>query len=148
MKTSLTKILLVFCLIFLNNCDSNNPKFTRDDISFNKENLYSKTYKETPKLVIKGPFTKADKKKASRILAKILCKNEKSKVNVDKIQEIENQFKRKISEVSLEKGIENSPQVIKTAKKLKEYLTSDCEKLSISKVDEEDIYFKNFRFNK
>ena len=64
------------------------------------------------------------------------------------IESEKNQFKKEISEVSLEEGIEKSPQVIKTGIELKEYLSRDCATFSISDKDEQDIYSKNFRFNK
>ena len=58
------------------------------------------------------------------------------------------EIKKEISKIPLERGIEYSPQVLKTGIKLKEYLIADCSTFSISERDEEDIYLKNFRFNK
>ena len=148
MKILLIKISIFFSLILLNSCDKSYLDLTKKNNSFEKESFNLLSYEETPRLIISGPFLKSDKIKASKILAKILCSNEKLKVNHDKYLSIENQFKKEISEVSLEEGIEKSPQVIKTGIELKEYLIENCTKLIISKRDEQDIYSKNFRFNK
>ena len=148
MKILLIKISIFFSLILLNSCDKSYLDLTKKNNSFEKESLHLLSYEETPRLIISGPFLKSDKIKASKILAKILCRNENLKVNHDKYLSIENQFKKEISEVSLEEGIEKSPQVIKTGIELKEYLIENCTKLIISKRDEQDIYSKNFRFNK
>ena len=148
MKILLIKISIFFSLILLNSCDKSYLDLTKKDNSFEKESFHLLSYEETPRLIISGPFLKSDKIKASKILAKILCSNENLKVNHDKYLSIENQFKKEISEVSLEEGIEKSPQVIKTGIELKEYLIENCTKLIISKRDEQDIYSKNFRFNK
>ena len=148
MKILFIKIAIFFSLILLNSCDTSYLDLTKKNNSFEKESFNSLSYEETPRLIISGPFLKSDKIKASKILAKILCRNENLKVNHDKYLSIENQFKKEISEVSLEEGIEKSPQVIKTGIELKEYLIENCTKLIISKRDEQDIYSKNFRFNK
>ncbi len=148
MKILLIKISIFFSLILLNSCDKSYLDLTKKNNSFEKESFHLLSYEETPRLIISGPFLKSDKIKASKILAKILCSNENLKVNHDKYLSIENQFKKEISEVSLEEGIEKSPQVIKTGIELKEYLIENCTKLIISKRDEQDIYSKNFRFNK
>ena len=148
MKILLIKISIFFSLILLNSCDKSYLELTKKNDSFEKESFHLLSYEETPRLIISGPFLKSDKIKASKILAKILCSNENLKVNHDKYLSIENQFKKEISEVSLEEGIEKSPQVIKTGIELKEYLIENCTKLIISKRDEQDIYSKNFRFNK
>ena len=148
MKILLIKISIFFSLILLNSCDKSYLDLTKKNNSFEKESFHLLSYEETPRLIISGPFLKSDKIKASKILAKILCRNENLKVNHDKYLSIENQFKKEISEVSLEEGIEKSPQVIKTGIELKEYLIENCTKLIISKRDEQDIYSKNFRFNK
>ena len=148
MKLLFVKISILFSLILLNSCDKSYLDLTKKDNSFEKESFNLLSYEETPRLIISGPFLKSDKIKASKILAKILCSNENLKVNQDKYLSIENQFKKEISEVSLEEGIEKSPQVIKTGIELKEYLIENCTKLIISKRDEQDIYSKNFRFNK
>ena len=148
MKISFINISLVFSLFLLSSCDKSHSELIKNDNNFKKESLNLLNYKETPKLIINGPFTKTEKIKASKILAVILCKNEKLKVNLDKNLIIENQFKKEISEIALERGIEYSPQVLKTGIKLKEYLIADCSTFSISERDEEDIYLKNFRFNK
>ena len=149
MKMSLIKISIILSIFLLSSCDSNSlSELTKNEDSFDDESLNLLSYQKTPTLVINGPFTKKDKIKASKILAKILCKNEKSRVKIHENLEIENQFKKEISKISLEKGINDSPQVIKTGRELKEFLIEDCKTLSISKEDEEDIYLKNFRFNK
>ena len=148
MKLLFVKISILFSLILLNGCDKSYLDLAKKDNSFEKESFNLLSYEETPRLIISGPFLKSDKIKASKILAKILCSNENLKVNQDKYLSIENQFKKEISEVSLEEGIEKSPQVIKTGIELKEYLIENCTKLIISKRDEQDIYSKNFRFNK
>ena len=148
MKILFIKICIFFSLILLNSCDKSYLDLTKKNNSFEKESFHLLSYEETPRLIISGPFLKSDKIKASKILAKILCSNENLKVNHDKYLSIENQFKKEISEVSLEEGIEKSPQVIKTGIELKEYLIENCTKLIISKRDEQDIYSKNFRFNK
>tara|TARA_B100000161_G_scaffold189433_1_gene137109 strand:- start:6 stop:452 length:447 start_codon:yes stop_codon:yes gene_type:complete len=148
MKILFIKISIFFSLILLNSCDKSYLDLTKKNNSFEKESFHLLSYEETPRLIISGPFLKSDKIKASKILAKILCRNENLKVNHDKYLSIENQFKKEISEVSLEEGIEKSPQVIKTGIELKEYLIENCTKLIISKRDEQDIYSKNFRFNK
>ena len=148
MKILFIKIAIFFSLILLNSCDKSYLDLTKKNNSFEKESLHLLSYEETPRLIISGPFLKSDKIKASKIIAKILCRNENLKVNHDKYLSIENQFKKEISEVSLEEGIEKSPQVIKTGIELREYLIENCTKLIISKRDEQDIYSKNFRFNK
>lgn len=148
MKILLIKISIFFSLILLNSCDKSYLDLTKKNNSFEKESFHLLSYEETPRLIISGPFLKSDKIQASKILAKILCSNENLKVNNDKYLSIENQFKKEISEVSLEEGIEKSPQVIKTGIELKEYLSRDCATFSISDKDEQDIYSKNFRFNK
>ena len=148
MKILFIKVSIFFSLILLNSCDKSYLDLTKKNNSFEKESFHLLSYEETPRLIISGPFLKSDKIKASKILAKILCSNENLKVNHDKYLSIENQFKKEISEVSLEEGIEKSPQVIKTGIELKEYLIENCTKLIISKRDEQDIYSKNFRFNK
>ena len=148
MKILFIKVSIFFSLILLNSCDKHYLDLTKHDNRLEKESFHLLSYEETPRLIISGPFLKSDKIKASKILAKILCSNENLKVNHDKYLSIENQFKKEISEVSLEEGIEKSPQVIKTGIELKEYLNENCTKLIISKRDEQDIYSKNFRFNK
>ena len=148
MKILFIKVSIFFSLILLNSCDKPYLDLTKQDNRFEKESFHLLSYEETPRLIISGPFLKSDKIKASKILAKILCSNEKLKVNHYKYLSIENQFKKEISEVSLEEGIEKSPQVIKTGIELKEYLSRDCETFSISDKDEQEIYSKNFRFNK
>ena len=148
MKILFIKISIFFSLILLNSCDKSYLNSTKKNNSFEKESFHLLSYEETPRLIISGPFFKSDKIKASKILAKILCRNENLKVNHDKYLSIENQFKKEISEVSLEDGIEKSPQVIKTGIELKKYLIENCTKLILSKRDEQDIYSKNFRFNK
>ena len=148
MKILFIKICIFFSLILLNSCDKSYIDLTKKNNSFEKESFNLLSYEETPRLIISGPFLKSDKIKASKILAKILCSNENLKVNHEKYLSIENQFKQEISEVSLEEGIEKSPQVIKTGIELKEYLSRDCATFSISDKEEQDIYSKNFRFNK
>ena len=148
MKILFIKVSIFFSLILLNSCDKPYLDLTKQDNSLEKESFHLLSYEETPRLIISGPFLKSDKIKASKILAKILCSNENLKVNHDKYLSIENQFKKEISEISLEEGIEKSPQVIKTGIELKEYLIENCTKFIISKRDEQDIYSKNFRFNK
>ena len=148
MKILLIKISIFFSLILLNSCDKSYLDLTKKNNSFEKESFHLLSYEETPRLIISGPFLKSDKIKASKILAKILCSNENLKVNHEKYLSIENQFKKEISKLSLEEGIEKSPQVIKTGIELREYLIENCTKLIISKRDEQDIYSKNFRFNK
>ena len=148
MKILLINISIFFSLILLNSCDKSYLDLTKKNNSFEKESLHLLSYDKTPRLIISGPFLKSDKIKASKILAKILCSNENLKVNHEKYLSIENQFKQEISEVSLEEGIEKSPQVIKTGIELKEYLSRDCATFSISFKDEQDIYLRNFRFNK
>ena len=148
MKILFIKVSIFFSLILLSSCDKPYLDLTKQDNRLEKESFHLLSYEETPRLIISGPFLKSDKIKASKILAKILCSNENLKVNHDKYLSIENQFKKEISEVSLEEGIEKSPQVIKTGIELKEYLTRDCATFSISDKDEQNIYSKNFRFNK
>ena len=148
MKILFIKVSIFFSLILLNSCDKPYLDLTKQDNRLEKESFHLLSYEETPRLIISGPFLKSDKIKASKIIAKILCRNENLKVNHDKYLSIENQFKKEISEVSLEEGIEKSPQVIKTGRELKEYLSRDCATFSISDKDEQDIYSKNFRFNK
>ena len=148
MKIVFIKVSIFFSLILLNSCDKPYLDLTKQDNRLEKESFHLLSYEETPRLIISGPFLKSDKIKASKILAKILCSNENLKVNHDKYLSIENQFKKEISEVSLEEGIEKSPQVIKTGIELKEYLSRDCAIFSISDKDKQDIYSKNFRFNK
>ena len=148
MKILFIKVSIFFSLTLLNSCDKPYLDLTKQDDSLEKESFHLLSYEETPSLIISGPFLKSDKIKASKILAKILCSNENLKVNHDKYLSIENQFKKEISEVSLEEGIEKSPQVIKTGIELKEYLSRDCATFSISDKDEQGIYSKNFRFNK
>ena len=148
MKILLINISIFFSLILLNSCDKSYSDLTKTDHSFDKESFDLLSYEKTPRLILNGPFTKVEKIKASKIFAEILCKNENLKFNYDKDLNVENQFKQEISEVSLERGIESSPQVIKTGRELKKYLGEDCTTFSISEKDEQDIYLKNFRFNK
>ena len=148
MKPLFLEISILFSLILLNSCDKSYLDLTTKERSLRNETFDLLSYEETPRLIISGPFLKSEKIIASKILAKVMCKSEKLKFNHNKNLSIENQFKKEISEVSLEKGIEISPQVIETGRELREYLIEDCETFSISDKDEQDIYMKNFRFNK
>ena len=148
MKPLFLEISILFSLILLNSCDKSYLDLTTKERSLRNETFDLLSYEQTPRLIISGPFLKSEKIIASKILAKIMCKSEKLKFNHNKNLSIENQFKKEISEVSLEEGIEKSPQVIKTGIELKEYLSRDCATFSISDKDEQDIYSKNFRFNK
>ena len=148
MKPLFLEISILFSLILLNSCDKSYLDLTTKERRLRNETFDLLNYEQTPKLIISGPFLKSEKIIASKILAKIMCKSEKLKFNHNKNLSIENQFKKEISEVSLEKGIEISPQVIETGRELRKYLIEDCETFSISDKDEQDIYMKNFRFNK
>tara|TARA_A100001035_G_scaffold216326_1_gene176187 strand:+ start:1184 stop:1630 length:447 start_codon:yes stop_codon:yes gene_type:complete len=148
MKPLFLEISILFSLILLNSCDKSYLDLTTKERSLRNETFDLLSYEQTPRLIISGPFLKSEKIIASKILAKVMCKSEKLKFNHNKNLSIENQFKKEISEVSLEKGIEISPQVIETGRELREYLIEDCETFSISDKDEQYIYMKNFRFNK
>ena len=143
-KKTIYILLLIFLIFLLVSCQSAEKYNLDKNETYSEERLNILNLKKAPELKINGPFFRKDKIKASNILAKLFCEVDGTNQN----KKIEDLFKKRLKNFSLDEGLIYSPQVIKSARELEQHMSVDCSKILLEEDDKEKIYIKNFRFDK
>ena len=141
---TLYSLALFFLIFLLVSCQSAEKYKLDKNKTYSEESLKILNFQKAPELIINGPFFRKDKIKASDILAKLFCEVDGNNQN----KKIEDLFKKRLKNFSIDEGLIYSPQVIKTARELEEHISLDCSKILLEEDDKEKIYIKNFRFDK